>query len=446
MFPPFPTEQAHAYCKRIISQLQAGSISLIRVSAPSEERDGHGVMIGVLVCTDGDGHDVVLCTVSGNSLVLSGVTGEFVPVPPVVSPEDIAEALAPNDKMIHELTALLKKSPEGERRHISAERALLTTESLRAVHSLYRFHCIDGIVRSLGDICGAKLPPTGTGDCCAPKLLDYAFAQNLHPVSMDEIYYGRPSLYKVSGVSYPPCDERCGIILPAMLGLAVVYRDENILVVNKQSGLLSVPGRGPEKQDCIVNRMKRLFPCTIEQPSVHRLDMETSGLMVLAFTAGAQRTISMQFEKGMVQKQYVALLDGTLEKGKGQSVPPHGVTEGHIELRFSLDWPNRPHQMYDEVNGKLEITDWEKSGYNWYRGADGKNRKVTRILFTPRTGRTHQLRLASADIHGFGLPIVGDSLYGTCEPGERLMLHARYLSFVHPATGERMEFTCPAPF
>jgi tRNA pseudouridine32 synthase / 23S rRNA pseudouridine746 synthase len=446
MFPPFPTEQAHAYCKEIVSQLQAGSLSLTRISAPSGERDGHGVMIGVLVCTDSCGREVVLCAVSGNSLVLSGTTGNCVLVSSVVASEAIEKALAPNDKLIHELTALLKKSPECEKRHISAERAQLTTESLRAVHSLYRFHCLDGRMRTLGEICGAKLPPTGTGDCCAPKLLDYAFARSLHPVSMDEIYYGRPSLNKVSGVSYPPCDERCGIILPAMLGLAVVYRDENILVVNKQSGLLSVPGRGPEKQDCIVNRMKQLFPYTIEQPSVHRLDMETSGLMVLAFTAGAQRALSMQFEKGLVHKQYAALLDGTLESGKGLSVPPHGVTQGHIELRFSLDWPNRPHQMYDEIHGKLEITDWEKSGYNWYRGVDGKNRKVTRMLFTPHTGRTHQLRLASADMHGFGVPIVGDSLYGTCEQGERLMLHAQYLSFVHPATGERIKFTCPAPF
>lgn len=454
MFPPFPTEQAHFYCGQLISRLHDGSLRLTQVSAPSEERDGHGIMIGVLVCTATDGSEIVLYTVSGNSLVIEGRVPDWMYVPPIVPAEEIARALAPNDRRIHELTAELKAAPESDRRCISGERAALTAESLRAVHALYRFHCIDGTVRSLGGICAErafqsrreKLPPTGTGDCCAPKLLDYAFARSLRPVSMDEVYYGRPSINKISGTSYPPCDERCGIILPAMLGLTIVYRDASILVVNKQSGLLSVPGRGPEKQDCVVNRMKRLFPGTIEQPSAHRLDMETSGLMVLAFTAEAQRNLSMQFERGQVSKQYVALLDGTLERAEGRAVPLPGVTEGLMELRFALDWPNRPHQIYDEVNGRIAVTEWKRLGYNWYRASDGKNRKATRILYTPHTGRTHQLRLASADMHGFGLPIVGDSLYGKCEDGERLMLHAQYLSFVHPATGVRMEFSCPSPF
>ena len=117
-----------------------------------------------------------------------------------------------------------------------------------------------------------------------------------------------------------------------------------------------------------------------------------------------------------------------------------------MELKFSLDWPNRPKRIYDEANGKLGITEWKKLGYNWYRGTDGKNRKVTRILFIPHTGRTHQLRVASSDMHGFGLPIVGDSLYGTCDVGERLMLHASYLSFIHPVTGERIAFECEPDF
>jgi len=454
MFPPFPTERAHFYCGQIISRLQSHSLYLTRVSVPSEERDGHGVMVGVLVCEDGDGREVVLYALSGSSLIIDGHVSGAVSVPPVVSADKIAQALAPNDRRIHELTEERKRASECEKRRISGERAVLTEESLRAVLSLYRFHCADGTVRTLAGMCAEravqtrrdKLPPTGTGDCCAPKLLDYAFSRGLHPVSMDEMYYGRPSLTKTCGASYPPCDERCSLILPAMLGLEIVYRDEAVLVVNKQSGLLSVPGRGPEKQDCVVNRMKRLFSGVTDQPSVHRLDMETSGLMVLAFTAEGQRNISMQFEKGLVHKEYTALLDGTLERARGLSVPPLGTTEGRMELKFALDWPNRPHQVYDEVNGKLEITEWRKLGYGWYRGADGTNRKVTRVLYTPHTGRTHQLRLASADSHGFGLPIVGDSLYGTCCEGERLMLHAQYLSFIHPATGSRVEFTCPAPF
>ena len=444
MFPPLPVRPAHAYCEDILALLHSGACRLKQISAPSGERDGHGVMIGALVCSDGEGRGVVLHAVSGSSLVMEDAPGIW--VPPLAPPEAVGKALAPNDLRIHELTAELKTAPESEKRRISSERAALTTQSLRAVHDLYSFHCIDGVVRTLRGICGEKLPPTGTGDCCAPKLLDYAFSHGMHPVSMDEVYYGRASANRTEGQSYPPCDERCGLILPSMLGLDIVYRDEYILVINKPSGLLSVPGRGPEKQDCAVNRMKRLFPQTIAQPSVHRLDMETSGLLVLAFTEKAQRSLSMQFEKGDVRKQYAALLDGALEKARGASVPQNGITEGTMTLYFMTDWPNRPHQIYDEKNGKEEITEWKKEGYCWYRGTDGVNRKATRILFTPHTGRTHQLRLAASDMHGFGMPIIGDSLYGTCESGERLMLHAQYLSFIHPATGRRVEFTSPAPF
>ena len=445
MFPPLPTKRAHLYLKKNFDRLQNGSLVLKQVSLPSEERDGHGVMIGCLVCADEAGEKVILNAVSGNSLVAEGES-EGIWVPPIVSADRIRRALLPNDKRIHELTAELKSAPESERRRISGERELLTTESLRNVHELYRFHCIDGSVKSLADICKAKLPPTGTGDCCAPKLLDYAFSHALFPVSMDEMYWGRATPNKTPGVSYAPCDERCALILPAMLGLEIVYRDDAILVVNKPSGLLSVPGRGPEKQDCVVSRMKRFFPKTIAYPSVHRLDMETSGLMVLAFTQEAQRSLSMQFEKGDVHKRYVALLDGSLESARGRCAPLPAESEGRMELQFSLDWPNRPKRVYDEVNGKLGITEWKKLGYNWYRSPDGKNKKVTRILFIPLTGRTHQLRVASSDMHGFGLPIVGDSLYGTCGKGERLMLHASYLSFIHPVTGERLVFECEPDF
>lgn len=445
MFPPLPTKRAHLYLKKIFERLQNGSLVLKQVSLPSEERDGHGVMIGCLVCADAEGNKIILNAVSGNSLVAEGES-EGIWVPPIVSAELITDALLPNDKRIHELTAELKSAPENERRRIAAEREILTTESLRKVHELYRFHCIDGSVRRLTDICKTKLPPTGTGDCCAPKLLDYAFSHSLFPVSMDEMYWGKATQSKESGTSYPPCDERCALVLPSMLGLEIVYRDDAILVVNKPSGLLSVPGRGPEKQDCIVNRMKRLFPKTIPYPSVHRLDMETSGLMVLAFTQDAQRSLSMQFEKGDVHKRYIALLDGSLENAPGRCAPLPSVGEGCMELKFSLDWPNRPKRIYDEANGKLGITEWKKLGYNRYRGTDGKNRKVTRILFIPHTGRTHQLRVASSDMHGFGLPIVGDSLYGRCGAGERLMLHASYLSFIHPVRGGRVAFECEPDF
>lgn len=446
MFPPLPTEQAHRYCEEILSLLTNKSLILDRVSFPSPERDGHGVMIGVLVCSDADGREVVLNAVSGNSLVPVGLT-TGVWVPPIVTSVQIAAALVPNDVRIHELTAALKTAVSStEKRHISDRRAVLTGESLAAVHRLYRFHTIAGGILPLSEICRKRLPPTGTGDCCAPKLLDYAFSHGLHPVSMDEVYYGKKSANRINGMSYPPCDERCGIILPVMLGLEIIYRDDAIVVVNKQPGLLSVPGRGPDKQDCVVTRLRRLFPSCIIQPSVHRLDMETSGLLVLALTTDAQRDLSIQFQTGQVQKKYTALLDGNIEHAPGASAPVPGQMTGKMTLWFRLDIENRPHQIWDRENGKESVTEWARAGFRWYRGADGKNRKVTRIIFIPHTGRTHQLRLASADGHGFGIPIVGDTLYGTCDPDGRLMLHAHYLSFMHPVTGKRLEFTNEVPF
>lgn len=302
-----------------------------------------------------------------------------------------------------------------------------------------------------------KMPPTGAGECCAPKLIAQAYSMGLRPISLAEFYYGESPLSgeKVHKQFYEPCDEKCGPLLPAMLGLKVLYQDEAIVVVEKPSGLLSVPGRGAEKQDCVVNRVKFLFggdigwcdpqkPCAdgtgneaircIEQPSVHRLDMETSGILVLALTEDAHRNLSRQFEEGSVKKQYEAVLDGIPECIK------KGARNGRLELPFRLDIENRPRQIYDEVYGKMGITDWEFLRYE-------KGGRV-RLLYTPHTGRTHQLRLHSADEHGLGVPIVGDTLYGTSanSSNERLLLHARMLEFTHPVTGERMSFTNPAPF
>ena len=385
----------------------------------------------------------------------------------IVSAEEIENALAENDKEIHEITKEIQKLKENPTEGNTAHCSLLTAHlkqlcsaSLSKVHALYKFHCIDGNVRTLKEICamynGGKLPPTGTGDCCAPKLLDYAFAHDLMPISLAETEYtARPeeqgrakrcpdpnfSLSTFHFPLTPPCDERCGILLPAMLGLRILWRDEAICVVNKQSGLLSVPGRGEDKQDCIESRFRRLFGDKVEikQPAVHRLDMETSGIMILAFTKEAHRELNRQFEAKEVQKEYVALLDGVLPK---MGIAPHGT----MELFFRLDVDNRPHQIWDAENGKLAVTEWQILGVERYHAPDGTTRNVTRVLFMPHTGRTHQLRLASSDSHGFGCPIIGDTLYGHCDEGERLMLHAKKISFTHPLTGERMIFECEPEF
>jgi len=202
-----------------------------------------------------------------------------------------------------------------------------------------------------------------------------------------------------------------------MTMLDIVHQDSAIVVVNKPSGLLSVPGRGPEMQDSVVSRLKTIFPDCIEQPSVHRLDMDTSGLLVLALTKEAQRHLAMQFEQRLVEKKYIALLEGIIE-----------AEAGTIELAFRLDPNNRPHQIYDSVQGKLGTTHWRKLGTE-----NGQ----TLVEFNPITGRTHQLRLHAAHEFGLGCPIVGDRLYGSGTAPGQLRLHATYLSFNHPETNEQ---------
>ncbi len=440
MFPPFDEELALEYCKEIISLLNEKKLSIVYTTEKvSEERFENGIMIGVLVAKNSLQQNKILFTVSGISRKIEGKFRDAIFIEPIVSSKKIMSALQKNDKEIHSLTEKLKSCRIENIQDLQLRRSLLTSESLERVHELYSFYCSDGKIRSLKQICRSQLPPTGTGDCCAPKLLNFAFENNLIPVSMCEVFYGKPNEKKQPGVKYSPCDERCGLILPEMLGLKILYRDTDIIVVNKQSGILSVPGRGPEKQDCIVNRVKRLFPECIPQPSVHRLDMETSGLMVLAFTKDAHRKLSRQFEEGLVEKKYIALLDGILAK-KGI---PHA---GTMELYFRLDVENRPHQIWDSVYGKKAVTEWKIIDVEKYLSPLKNKKNVTRILFIPHTGRTHQLRLASADSHGFGIPIIGDTLYGSCEPGERLMLHSCYIKFVHPATGKVMEFNCESDF
>ena len=444
MFSPFKEDEAYKECLKFINQIRNSEIKLIQVSKESTERDGIGVMIGVLICLNQNGKEIVLKTISGNRYDVELINDDVnIFVKPIVSNAQIQKAIEKNDLKIHILTNKIKNTVDNtEKLELSRQRHLLTDESLDRVFNLYSFCCIDGNVRSLKEICsvtnGTKLPPAGTGDCCAPKLLNYAFSHSMLPVSMCEVFYGNSKTRTFFEKSFP-CDERCGLLLPVILGLDIVYRDDDILVINKQSGLLSVPGRGPDKQDCVVNRMKRLYPFTMEQPSVHRLDMETSGLLVLAFNSEAHRKLCKQFEEGSVYKEYIALLDGVLSK---KGIPVHGQNE----LYFRLDVENRPHQIWDKVYGKKAVTEWKILDVEYYDAPDGTRRPCTRVLFLPHTGRTHQLRLASSDSHGFGVPIIGDTLYGTCNPGERLMLHASKLSFIHPSSGERLCFECSPKF
>ena len=205
-----------------------------------------------------------------------------------------------------------------------------------------------------------------------------------------------------------------------MARIKILYCDNDLLVVIKPGGLLAVPGRGPDKQDCLVSRLRASFLQLPVQPAVHRLDMATSGVMVLAMNADAHRDLSWQFAAGTVHKRYIALLDGIICEDRGE-----------INLPLRLDPDNRPMQIYDPVHGKKALTLWKKLAIE-------NNR--TRIEFEPKTGRTHQLRLHAAHPMGLGVPIVGDSLYGNGKIGDAMHLHAVRLVFIHPRTREQLVF------
>jgi tRNA pseudouridine32 synthase/23S rRNA pseudouridine746 synthase len=210
---------------------------------------------------------------------------------------------------------------------------------------------------------------------------------------------------------------------PPDVPLAILHHDSALLVVNKPAGLLSVPGKDPGKEDCLIDRLRRVFP---EVLLVHRLDCDTSGVMVFALTKAAQGNLGQQFEKRHTKKVYVARLSGLLEP-----------KEGTVDLPLCVDWPNRPRQHVNHEQGKPAQTDWRVIRH------DGK---TTRVRLMPLTGRSHQLRVHMLSL---GHPILGDPIYAegparTDYP--RMMLHAESLRLRHPELGKTMTFSAPVPF
>ena len=421
--------------------MDEGSLHIEKRGELATSRKHGGIMLGAMVALQPSvGEARAFYTLSGVTRRIAGEVEGLSYVEPVVSPRLIDDALSAGDRQIHDLTRLIASLPLGaERSSCKARRKALCDASLAKVFSLYRFACANGESVSLDEICAQKhtRPPAGTGECATVKLLHFAFSHGLTPTSLCEVFYEKGGSTPLE--CRPPCDSRCGFVLDAMLGLRVVWRDEHIIVVEKPAGLLSVPGRGEGKSDCVSSRVRTLYPECIAQPAVHRLDMETSGLMVLAFTKQAHKKLSLQFAEGQVEKRYEALLDGNLLK--------RGVKrEGELELYFRLDVANRPHQVWDPVYGKKAITRWRILHVERYSTPGGTMKHVSRVSFAPLTGRTHQIRLASSSCHGLACPIVGDSLYGNKEADERLMLHATRLSFCHPITGQRLSFQSDCPF
>lgn len=282
-----------------------------------------------------------------------------------------------------------------------------------------------------------KIPPGGAGECALPKLLQYAYLHQLKPLAMAEFWWGNSPKTEVRhhGYYYPSCKGKCEPILKHMLqglevdenplttdprphmDLEIVFEDEWLLVVNKPSGMLSVPGK-IETADSVFQRVRKKYPNATGPMIVHRLDMATSGLLLIAKTKEVHQHLQAQFENHTIKKRYIALLDGSkLEKPIKKN--------GRIELPLCLNPLDRPRQMVSEEYGKTAITEYqvlESSG------------EYIRILFYPQTGRTHQLRIHAAHPQGLGCPIVGDELYGM--KANRLYLHAEYIEFCHPVYGE----------
>ena len=285
------------------------------------------------------------------------------------------------------------------------------------------------------------LPPAGAGECCAPRLLNYAFNHSLRPVCMAEFWWGASPVGEVRhhGHFYPACRSKCKPILDFMLqgldvednmlgqpmddtSLDIVYDDQWLTVLNKPSGMLTVPGKLLE--DSLLTRYQDAHPEAHGPMVVHRLDQETSGLVIFAKDKATHKALQQQFENHTIKKCYIALLEGIVPQD-----------EGVIDLPLRPDVDDRPRQRVDAEWGKPAVT-----RYHVLERNDG----VTRVALEPLTGRTHQLRVHASHPMGLNCPIVGDRLYG--KAGRRLMLHAQTITFVHPATNKTMTLDSPADF
>lgn len=311
-----------------------------------------------------------------------------------------------------------------------------------------------GESKSLSEIFAAtsmKVPPSGAGECCAPKLLQAAYRQGWHPEAIAEYWYGRPKdgEVRIHGAHYPACRGKCLPVLRWMLqGLSVeppldneilhnpiqppeiIYENRWFCIVNKPAGMLSVPGKCAALS--VEEWLTGKYGTDRQIKMSHRLDQDTSGLLIATFGELPYKIMQSLFATRKVTKTYVADLEGDYES---RALPQ----KGRIELPLSPDWLDRPRQRVDFEDGKEAVTDYE-----FVNISEGRSR----IIFHPHTGRTHQLRVHSASVMGLGLPIAGDRLYGTKSDSQhrRLHLHAHKIEFTFPIDGKCYSFESPVPF
>ena len=287
-----------------------------------------------------------------------------------------------------------------------------------------------------------SVPPAGTGECALPKMLQYAYQHHMQPLAMGEFWQGLSPKDEIrhDGCFYPSCKNKCAPILKhALIGLQVeenplqhdkhrnckldiLYEDEWIVAINKPAGMLSVPGK--DKRVSVLERLQELYPECNSPLLVHRLDMDTSGILLAAKTKEVHRQLQELFATRQIKKRYTALLNGIVD-----------ADSGIIRLPICLNPDDRPRQMVNHELGKPAVTRYQ---------VVQRTGKQTLISFFPLTGRTHQLRVHAAHPEGLHCPIVGDNLYG--KPADRLYLHAAQLDFVHPVTHVQTKIVCEATF
>nr|WP_321414965.1 RluA family pseudouridine synthase [uncultured Allomuricauda sp.] len=328
---------------------------------------------------------------------------------------------------------------------LKTQRKTKSTELLDAIFKSFVFLNSLGEgkdVKTVFSDFGIEVPPGGAGECSAPKLFQYAFLNDMEPVALAEFWWGASpnSQIREHGKFYPACKGKCQPILAHMLKgipvkpnpllenvgagmeLEILFEDEHLAIINKPSGLLSVPGK--HIKDSVHTRIQEQYPKATGPIIVHRLDQDTSGIMLVALNKEAHKLLQQQFLERTVHKTYLAILEKPLEK-----------TTGVIELPLILDIHNRPMQMVDYDHGKPAITHYE---------VIEKTENRTLIKLKPITGRSHQLRVHCAHKLGLHAPIVGDNLYGT--PLDRLCLHAEKIEFTHPITKNPMKIKTEKPF
>ena len=433
----------HPLCVQAAQQVQA----YLQSRTDWHEELQQGKMFGVLVVRTSEEAIGFLAAFSGN---LTGSNHHTYFVPPVYDLLDPNGYFKQEEARISSLNILLS-SAQQNMEQLKEERKQRSIALQQWIFRQFRLRNARGEEKDIEQIfeeAARRNPPAGTGECAAPKLLQYAYLHHMQPLAMAEFWWGNSPKGEIRhhGHYYPSCRHKCEPILGFMLqGLEVepnplltsitdpslletVYEDEYLLVVNKPAGMLSVPGK--TGQASVLTILQECYPEATGPILVHRLDMATSGLLLAAKDKDTHAKLQAQFESRSVKKRYIALLDG---------IPQNKEPKGFIRLPLRPDFDNRPLQMVCFEYGKPAVTRYEIIGV-----IQSEAKNLTRIAYYPETGRTHQLRVHSAHPDGMNCPIVGDPLYG--QAADRLYLHAERLEFRHPITDQRMHITKEAPF